>query len=437
MLVAVSGGADSTALALLLADARVGPLYLAHVQHGFRPAAADAERALVAALAERIGATLHIVRLEPFPRAIAAGRKIPESWARRRRYEELATLARRCGVRVIATGHHLADQRETQLLHLLRGGALHGLRGMADCRPLDELRLWRPLLRVDPASLRALLRERGVAWIDDPSNGDLRLARNRIRHRLLPELRSAADPLVARLDRLGELATRALTRIDARLSRRLDAAVPTASAGLLLYRRTAIAAVPAPLLAVLFDQISRRVGIGRAQRRRHGELDEAARWLAAGERGTQQVGELVVLGSADWIGFARSTGSAEVRWTFVFRSADDGADHAVGGGVGTGPNVGADAGVTGAGNVSPSDERVWVPPQATLELRSLQPGDRLKERAGALPWFERRYWPALLVDSKLAWVPKLWHAESVSMTRQPHWRAVVVRGLPDLHARAT
>ncbi len=162
VLVAVSGGADSTALAILLASAKVGPLALAHVRHGFRPEAAGEELARASTLSRRLGTPLHVIELVP-PARWRAGQKIPEAWAREQRYARLAALARELGLPIVATGHHARDRRETQLLQLLRGGGLRALAGMSAARRLgDGTWLWRPLLDHEPEELRAALRELGV-----------------------------------------------------------------------------------------------------------------------------------------------------------------------------------------------------------------------------------------------------------------------------------
>lgn len=294
VLVAVSGGADSTALAVLLAEAgtaRSGPLRLAHVTHGFRPDAAAAEAASVRALGHRLGVEVDVVALVPPSRV--AGAPIPETWARAARYAALRDLARRHHLPLIATGHHAADRRETQLLHLLRGGGLHALRGIAACRPWSGLHLWRPLLAVEPEALRRLLRARGLPWCEDPSNTDLRLARNRIRHHLLPALQAAADPLLARLDHLGARATSLLARADAAAAALLERGLPGARAGLLLWPDAALRRQSPLAVRALLDLAAERLAPQLPPRRRGGELTAFMRWWsAAASRGRFDVAPL-------------------------------------------------------------------------------------------------------------------------------------------------
>src|ERR1043165_6133387 len=105
VLAAVSGGAASCALALLLSEAKVRPLHLAHVQHGFRPAAADQECALLQKLSRRLDVPLHVLRIEPPPRFVP-GAKVPEAAARDARYRRLLALARELALPVVAVAHH-------------------------------------------------------------------------------------------------------------------------------------------------------------------------------------------------------------------------------------------------------------------------------------------------------------------------------------------
>jgi tRNA(Ile)-lysidine synthase len=181
VLAAVSGGPDSVALLDVLCALRE-PLALTltaiHVHHGLRPEA-DAEADGVRRLCERLGVTCHVER-------VTVKRQAPwdglEAESRRARHAALERVARAVGAARIATGHTADDQAETVLMRLLQGAGPRGLGGMAPVRG----RLIRPLIETRRSAIEAYLRERGLSWVEDPSNRDPRFLRNRIRHDLLP-----------------------------------------------------------------------------------------------------------------------------------------------------------------------------------------------------------------------------------------------------------
>ncbi|MBA2322199.1 MAG: tRNA lysidine(34) synthetase TilS, partial [Deltaproteobacteria bacterium] len=185
--VAVSGGADSVALLDLLVSTagwHGAALSVVTVDHGTREdSARDAD--FVVALAEGYGLACHRERVSAASRSEAA--------LRAARHAVFAAL----DVERVATAHHRRDQVETVLLRLIRGTATTGLAGMR----WQSGRLVRPLLDTEPDRLRAHLRERGGTWREDPSNAEPGADRNRIRHEVLPVLRSirpGAEAAVAR-----------------------------------------------------------------------------------------------------------------------------------------------------------------------------------------------------------------------------------------------
>jgi tRNA(Ile)-lysidine synthase len=194
VLVATSAGADSTALAALLVAARGHGLpleiVLGHVDHGWRgPAEAAADRLVVGDLAARLG--VHAGFAPPGPVDLPH----TEDEARRFRYAALARLAHDHRCTLVATGHHLRDQAETFLLRLARGSGPAGLAGIPAKRPLDggSLVVVRPVLHLDPASLKAYVLARGLPWREDATNADLARDRARVRARLVAlEERGAA-----------------------------------------------------------------------------------------------------------------------------------------------------------------------------------------------------------------------------------------------------
>lgn len=176
--IAVSGGADSMALAALLNSwaAELGGEAIALVvDHGLRRDSA-AEARQVGQWLGGLGLRHHLLSWQgPKPR----GNR--QAAARAARYRLLAEWCREHSVLHLATAHHLDDQAETFLLRLGRGSGLEGLAAMASLREMPDLRLLRPLLAVPKARLQATVRSRGVPWVEDPSNQDPAFARSHLR----------------------------------------------------------------------------------------------------------------------------------------------------------------------------------------------------------------------------------------------------------------
>jgi tRNA(Ile)-lysidine synthase len=179
VLVALSGGPDSTALLLLLdrlASEFDWSLTAAHFDHGVRPGGAE-QAALLRKRLAPLGIPLLVGRPER-----QLGRAHAE--LRRARYAWLRRVAREAKAGRIATGHQRDDQIETVLFRILRGTGNRGLVGIPARRGL----LVRPLLGLGREELASWLSDRGAEPFDDPSNRDRRYARNRLRHDLLPAL---------------------------------------------------------------------------------------------------------------------------------------------------------------------------------------------------------------------------------------------------------
>ncbi len=262
MLVAFSGGPDSTAL--LAGLVRVAPtlalnLHAAHLDHALDP---DSERRAARArgLAAAIGAPLTLERLSPSKSraersaASCCGRDGLEAWARRRRYAFLDRLADELGARFIVTAHHADDQAETVLLRLLYGS---GIEGLAAIRPRRG-RLVRPLLGLRRSQLLGSLAGSRLEPVTDPTNAGLAAPRNRIRHHLLPALALADPRIVERLCGLAAAARLAGERIDRLLGQHLcPRGEPT---GIAIDRR-ALDALPAALFPHALALLHRRAGV--------------------------------------------------------------------------------------------------------------------------------------------------------------------------------
>lgn len=225
--VACSGGRDSVALARavheLLGDQQFcrrfdhpPRLHLWHLDHGLRPdSAADAE--FVTELAAQLGCECSVQRAQ-LDEQLARDGGNAEQLARQERYRALLawlTERRGQGPAAAVTAHHLGDQAETVLFNLVRGTHLAGLRGIARLR--DGL-IHRPWLELDPAEIEAYLERLGQAWRDDPTNADTQLARNRIRHEILPALTEINSRAREHIARLSDTARAALAYVESQLA---------------------------------------------------------------------------------------------------------------------------------------------------------------------------------------------------------------------------
>lgn len=209
VLLAVSGGPDSTAL-MLLAARNAGPavqLSVATVDHGLRPES-PGEADAVARLSRSLGLD-HVTLRWGGPKPTG---RIQEK-AREARYALLAAHAAAIGATAVATAHHADDQAETVLLRLVRGSGPAGLAAMRSDTPLGPVRLLRPFLGVAKIRLVATARAAGLSVADDPSNADPRFARARLRN-LQPVLEREGLTR-GRLTTLARRATRAEAAIQA------------------------------------------------------------------------------------------------------------------------------------------------------------------------------------------------------------------------------
>jgi tRNA(Ile)-lysidine synthetase-like protein len=186
ILVAVSGGADSLALfygCLEVAPGTAWRLSVGHVHHGLRGREADRDLAFVAGHAARAGLPFFF-RRDDARREARVMRLSPEAAARRVRYRALAEMAAQAGAERTAVAHHQDDVAESHVLAIERRG---GVASLAGPRRRRDDGIVRPLLTVARAEVLDFLARRGISHRRDASNGDLRLARNRVRRRLAGE----------------------------------------------------------------------------------------------------------------------------------------------------------------------------------------------------------------------------------------------------------
>lgn len=273
ILLAVSGGPDSTALMLLAQRWREGrdagpELAVATVDHGLRPGA-RAEAEAVGEEAARLGLPHAILGLvSPLPKA-----RLQEA-ARHARYEALLAHARGIGASAIAIAHTLDDQAETVLFRLIRGSGVGGLAGIRAERALEEVELLRPLLGLPKTTLIGQCRHAGIRFAEDPSNRDPRFARARLRT-LLPAL--AEEGLDA--PALARLAAR-MARADAALEAATDAAGARLwpAEGPIRFARAGFVELPAEIGLRLLGRAVEAVADGPVEL---GKLEALHGWIAA------------------------------------------------------------------------------------------------------------------------------------------------------------
>src|SRR5665213_1142737 len=210
--VGVSGGADSVALLRALADrsSELGlVLHVAHLHHGLRGYAADADLAFVRDLASTLNLPFHEARVDTAVEAAARSGKSAESIeeaARRLRYAWFRQLMASGEVDAVATAHTLDDQAETALAKFLRGAWTEGLSAIHPVLHFSEGSILRPLLAVRRAEIETYLHALSQPWREDASNLDPAFTRNRIRHELLPVLEGWNPRLREHLANMAELA---------------------------------------------------------------------------------------------------------------------------------------------------------------------------------------------------------------------------------------
>lgn len=280
LVAAVSGGADSMALALLAAawaGRRGGEAVALTVDHRLRPESGAEAAAVGKALRER-GIRHEILTL---------GVDLPvsgvENAARAARYRVLVERCRSLGALRLLTAHHADDQAETLLLRLSRGSGPDGLAGMAAWRNLEDVVLLRPFLSVAPDRLRATCGAAGLAWFDDPTNAGDGNARGRLRRvgSLLAAEGLTAQSLARTADRAAAQ-RRLLDRLTADLLGRAVALSPWGFAEL---DPPPFAAADPALAGRALARVLATVA-GEAHPPRWEALNRMASRVAAGEGGT-------------------------------------------------------------------------------------------------------------------------------------------------------
>jgi tRNA(Ile)-lysidine synthase len=292
VVVAFSGGLDSTALAhaLVRARTRLGNLRLVHVDHGLQAASADWAKHC-ARQARRWRVPFRCLRA----RIASLRGESPEAAAREARY---ALLERELqSGEVLVTAHHLDDQVETFFLQLFRGSGVAGLASMPALRRFAAGSIARPMLDARRGDIEAYANANRLAWVEDPTNRFTRYGRNHLRHELLPALRERWPGIDVTIARTARHMAEAATLLDARAAtdlvtvmngaglevaalRRLPAArrrnllrMFIARAGCELPSTARLSEIAGPLLAARADAQPEVAWAAAVMRRRSGRLE--------------------------------------------------------------------------------------------------------------------------------------------------------------------
>jgi tRNA(Ile)-lysidine synthase len=207
VIVAVSGGADSTALLLALHELRSAhklsvTICVAHLDHRLRKSSAK-DAKWVAGLAEKLGYPCVVGRSKVAEIARSNSDNLEQA-AREARYEFLERTAKRKGAKYVLTGHTMDDQAETVLMRFMRGSASSGLGGMELLRPIGKkssIKLVRPLLLARRSETENYCRLRKTEFLSDEMNDDQKFARVKVRQQLLPLMQSFNNRIVEAISR--------------------------------------------------------------------------------------------------------------------------------------------------------------------------------------------------------------------------------------------
>lgn len=296
VVVAVSGGADSTALLLALdellkAERLALQLTVAHLNHGLRGADGKADALWVANLAKELGHEVALGVAAVKEQASAASDNLEQA-ARRARYEFLAAAACKYKARAVVTAHTTDDQAETVLLRLLRGSGADGLGGIEPVRALEtgsDVLLIRPLLSwAGRKETEAYCRERNVEFRLDEMNEDERFTRVRIRKQLLPLLTTFNGRMTEALVRTAALIREDVAALNCSAAELLAAASDESAGGAPPLLSLSVLRVAPP--ALRRRALRQWISAGRGHLRRLEMVHLlAVEGLLAGERGGRTI----------------------------------------------------------------------------------------------------------------------------------------------------
>lgn len=217
VLLAFSGGADSSALLHILAeDAKANgfKLSVAHFHHGIRGEEADRDAEFCKKEAEKYGAEFYLGKADIPSLAKENGTSL-EAEARAQRYAFLEKIMRENNIPILVTAHHADDLIESVLMHIIRGSGITGLKGIVPCRSFaDDLFIVRPILNATKSDITDYCEGNKIEFVNDSTNSDKSYLRNHIRSDVTPKLYELQPSLPEMFSRLSQSATEADSFID-------------------------------------------------------------------------------------------------------------------------------------------------------------------------------------------------------------------------------
>ncbi len=257
IIMAVSGGPDSMAMAAHIAawhrDQGSHPLKAVIIDHGIRNESAD-EAILVQSWLEKLGITAEVLTVnEPAPK------KGVQAWARGQRYRLLAEAARNMPTpALVVTGHHALDQAETIAMRLSAGSGMVGIKGMQAITRYEDMMIIRPFLDVPPTTLRQILTDQHIPYVDDPSNQMEKFERIAVRQQMD---RWAEDGITPHhLRKLGKLSARMTATLNQHLIAKMAGLMGRTKAGAIWVDEQAFHALPDQAAVYLIRDIVSKGG---------------------------------------------------------------------------------------------------------------------------------------------------------------------------------
>jgi tRNA(Ile)-lysidine synthase len=445
VLVAVSGGVDSVVLLYALRELQKSEklsLAVAHFDHAIRTdSAADAE--FVKKLARSLKLRYYSERAD-VPAYAKAQKLSLEVAARTLRYQFFERIAKAHDFKKIALGHTLNDQAETLLMRLLRGAGLEGLSGIPPVRPSGELTYIRPLIECTRDQIVAFAQAHKLSWREDPTNYDTTIARNKIRHELIPILKEYNPKVLEALGRTARLLAQAAHVLDCQAEQALATLIASESAQGLALDLKDLMAMPEYLQALVLRRAIARVNPLCELEAAH--IEALLRWISrrgagelhlpAGVRVLRRHSHLIVTARPAappkcfeyLLTVPGETTLSEIGWRFVIRSLPDLTQTpSLKGRPLPQPLPDTERGAPpsllgkGVGGLGPRTEEKFTALldtdkiQGSLVVRNRRPGDRIRLRSGTkklqdfftdrkIPREQRDAIPLICDENALIWI---------------------------------